>query len=108
MNPNAEPLHLRRLVYTLLITVAAGIVAARIVSVARLSDPGLYRAENHPEDTLHNPWARTRPEPMPTHGDNDRSRWDTVRALVDNGTYAIGDRDPARIGSDNKYGDRGI
>ena len=106
MNPNAEPLNLRRLVYTLLITVAAGIVAARIVSVARLSDPGLYRAENHPEDTLHNPWARTRPEPMPTHGDNDRSRWDTVRALVDNGTYVIGHRD-TEPGS-KKYTDSGI
>jgi hypothetical protein len=29
---------------------------------------------------------------MPTHGDNDRSRWVTVRALVDEGTYAIGRR----------------
>ncbi|MBV9122540.1 MAG: hypothetical protein JO112_04215 [Planctomycetes bacterium] len=38
-------------------------------------------------------WSRTRPEPMPTLGDNDRSRWDTVRALVDQGTYAIGYRD---------------
>jgi hypothetical protein len=45
---------------------------------------------------------------MPTHGDNDRSRWDTVRALVDHGTYAIGSRDPARIGPNNKYGDEGI
>lgn len=42
-----------------------------------------------------------------THADNDRSRWDTVRALVDNGTYAIGhrDTDPA---NPNKYKDRGI
>src|SRR5437870_6016693 len=106
MNPNSEPVAVRRLVYTLLITVAAGVVAARILSVARLSDPGLYRAENHPEDTLHNPWSRTRPEPMPTHGDNDRSRWDTVRALVDNGTYVIGHRD-TEPGS-KKYTDSGI
>jgi hypothetical protein len=41
-----------------------------------------------------------------TQGDNDRSRWDTVRALVDDGTYAIGHRetDPAT----GKYVDRGI
>jgi hypothetical protein len=41
-----------------------------------------------------------------TFGDNDRSRWDTVRALVDNGTYAIGhrDTDPAS----GKFVDRGI
>ncbi len=31
---------------------------------------------------------------MPTFGSNDRSRWATVRALVDNGTYEIGYRDP--------------
>src|SRR5207245_11647290 len=51
-------------------------------------------------------WPRTRPEPVATEGDNDRSRWDTVRALVDNGTYAIGHReiDPGT----GKYVDRGI
>ena len=43
---------------------------------------------------------------MPTFGANDRSRWDTVRALVDHGTYAIGEResDPATGG----YRDTGI
>jgi hypothetical protein len=30
---------------------------------------------------------------MPTFGSNDRSRWATVRALVDEGTYVIGKRD---------------
>jgi hypothetical protein len=49
-------------------------------------------------------WPATRPEPMPTLGDNDRSRWDTVRALVDHGTYAIGHRDL----EDGGYHDRGI
>jgi hypothetical protein len=31
---------------------------------------------------------------MPTFSSNDRSRWATVRALVDQGTYAVGQRDP--------------
>jgi hypothetical protein len=49
--------------YALLITLAVAAVTGRILSV-----PG-------------------------THADNDRSRWDTVRALVEHGTYAIGHRD---------------
>ena len=36
-------------------------------------------------------WA-TRPTPSPTFSSNDRSRWAMVRALVDNGTFAIGRR----------------
>lgn len=38
-------------------------------------------------------WPARRPEPVPTLGVNDRSRWLTVRALVDQGTYAIGRRE---------------
>ena len=34
---------------------------------------------------------------MPTFGSNDRSRWATVRALVDEGTFVIGRRDPSRV-----------
>ena len=33
------------------------------------------------------------PHPMPTFSSNDRSRWATVRALVDQGTWVIGRRD---------------
>src|SRR6516165_10195932 len=81
MNEPVESLPLRRTVYTLLIVVAAAIAAARILSVTRL--------------------------PMATFADNDRSRWDTVRALVDNGTYAIGER-LSEKGPDGKLVDRGI
>ncbi len=72
----------RRLVYALLITVAVGGIAGRILSI--------------------------RSNPAPTFGGNDRSRWATVRALVDEGTYAIGRRDPALVAEKNKYGDIGI
>jgi hypothetical protein len=96
MNTSANSIPLRRLVYTLLITLLVGSVGGRILSVARVYEPYLSRDEADPKDQRGR-WPATRPEPMPTHGDNDRSRWDTVRALVDNGTYAIGhrDRDPA-------------
>jgi hypothetical protein len=42
---------------------------------------------------------------MPTFSSNDRSRWATVRALVDEGTFAIGRRE---YDADGKYRDTGI
>src|SRR5439155_19929769 len=95
----------RRTIYALLITIATGAVAGRIIAVNRVYEPYLYRNEDDPNDQRPL-WPRTRPAPMPTLGDNDRSRWDTVRALVDNGTYAIGHRDvdPAT----GQFVDRGI
>jgi hypothetical protein len=91
MTPAAEALPLRRLVYGLLIVVAVAAVCGRIVGAARVYEPYLFRDPDNPEDPR-GPWPSTRPEPTPTFGDNDRSRWDTVRALVDDGTYAIGER----------------
>jgi hypothetical protein len=81
-----EPANVRKLAYALLIAVAAGSAAGRIVGMERVYEPRLG-------------WPAERPAPVPTHGDNDRSRWDTVRALVDDGTYVIGhrDRSPGRI-----------
>jgi hypothetical protein len=67
---------LRRLVYAILTALAAGYLAGRILSS------------------------------VPTMSDNDSSRWDTVRALVDNGSYAIGQRDIDPVTW--KYQDRGI
>lgn len=104
MNPTAEPLGVRKALYALLITMVAGSVAGRILAVNRLYEPYLFRPENATDDQR-GPWPKTRPEPMPTHGDNDRSRWDTVRALVDDGTYVIGHRE---IEADGKYRDTGI
>ncbi len=96
---------LRRMIYALLITLAVGMVGGRIMAVARVYEPYLFRPEGDTTDNR-SLWPRTRPEPMPTHGDNDRSRWDTVRALVDDSTYVIGRRetDPTT----GKYVDSGI
>jgi hypothetical protein len=91
MKPVPEAVATRRCVYNLIITLAAGLVAGNIASVARLYEPHLFRDPAHP-DELKGKWPATRPEPTPTQGDNDRSRWDTVRALVDDRTYVIGHR----------------
>jgi hypothetical protein len=99
--------HLRGLTYALLITVAAGAAGGRILGIARVYEPYLYRAPDEAGNQLP-PWPAQRPKPMVTLGVNDRSRWDTVRALVDEGTYAIGHRDIASASSGDPYGDRGI
>jgi hypothetical protein len=63
-------LPLRQQLYPLLIALSFAMVTGRILAYATAS---------------------------PTHGDNDRSRWATVRALVDDGTYVIGWRDRGTI-----------
>src|SRR5262245_23154188 len=107
MNTTDAAANLRRWTYTLLIVTAAASAAGRILAVQRLVDPGQFRAEGE-VDEQRGPWPGKRPEPVPTHGANDRSRWDTVRALVDHGTYVIGRRDPSLVTPDNPYGDTGI
>ena len=76
---STDSLPLRRTIYALFITVTASALAGHILAATRS---------------------------VPTLSDNDRSRWDTVRALVDDGTYAIGYRytDPTT----GKFEDRGI
>jgi hypothetical protein len=96
----------RRLVYGLLITVAAAMVAGRILAVTRVYEPRVHRAPDS-ADTSKGSWPAVRPKPMATMGANDRSRWATVRALVEDGTYAIGHRDPNRATPENPYGDYG-
>jgi hypothetical protein len=106
MNP--DPATLRRLVYPLLITVAVASVCGRILSANLVYEPYLSRSEDEPADGKRRLWPKKPPEPMPTYSSNDRSRWATVRALVDQGTYVIGHRDPAKASEQNKYGDSGI
>src|SRR5262245_37088106 len=83
----------RRLVYALLITVAAGQAAGRLLSAERVYEPSLHRAPSGPNEPPRPVWPATRPEPWPTFSSNDRSRWAAVRALVDEGTWVIGWRD---------------
>ncbi len=84
---------LRRMVYGLLIVAAAGMALGRILSAELVSEPSLSRS--WPDDPKHprRAWPQSAPRAMPTFSSNDRSRWAAVRALVDEGTWAIGRRD---------------
>src|SRR5262245_3699999 len=82
---------LRSWVYSLLTVVAVAAVAARICNAELVFEPSLHR---NPEDQYppapQRVWPARRPAPMPTFSSNDRSRWATVRALVDDHTWVIG------------------
>jgi hypothetical protein len=99
---------LRQQIYWLLIAVAAAGAAGRILSTERLYEPSRAVPPGGTADGRYQVWPDKAPRPMPTFGSNDRSRWDTVRALVDDGTFVIGRRDPSRVTSQNLYGDYGI
>src|SRR5262245_20425097 len=89
--PESDP-QLRRQVYGLLITLAAGLTLGRLASTERLHEPSVHRGD---KDARPRPaWPRARPEPSPTFGSNDRSRFALARALVDEGKWVIGRRDP--------------
>jgi hypothetical protein len=89
---NEDRTGLRRHLYALIVVVAAGAATGRILSTENVAGPSLHRPEGASGDTRP-AWPRTRPEPYPTFGSNDRSRWAAVRALVDDGTWAVGHRD---------------
>jgi hypothetical protein len=101
MNP-AEPSLPRRRVYALLIVVAAAGIAGRLGSVSLLPEPELHTSKRGPQDQRRQ-WPAQRPRPMPTFSSNDRSRWATVRALVDGDPetgergYAVGRRDRRNV-----------
>jgi hypothetical protein len=101
-------IELRRLVYTLLIVVAAASAAGRVLSTERVYEPHLAPPPGVENDARYQAWPATAPRVVPTFGSNDRSRWDTVRALVDEGTFAIGYHDPSLISPDNPEGITGI
>lgn len=87
-------------------SVVAPLAAEQPFAALPLLAAGNERWQQLDPDDFPRVWPRTRPEPMPTLGANDRSRWATVRALVDDGTYVIGRReiDPQT----GKYRDTGI
>jgi hypothetical protein len=92
---------LRRSLYSLMLVAATGLMVARIANVEFLYEPSLYKA--YPARK----WPAEAPTPQPTFGSNDRARWATVKAFVENDTYVIGHRVPdAR--AKNGYRDVGI
>jgi hypothetical protein len=99
---SAEATLPRKRVYALLIVVAAASIAGRIGSASLLPEPELHSSKRGPQDQRRQ-WPAQRPRPMPTFSSNDRSRWATVRALVDGDPdtgergYAVGRRDRTAI-----------
>ena len=89
---NTEPNNNRRSVYVLLIVIASATLAGRILSVERVYEPSVSRPANVVNGWLLE-WPDELPPPTPTFSSNDRSRWATARALVDEGHYWIGTRD---------------
>jgi hypothetical protein len=92
------PADLRRVCYLLLGALAVGTAAARVAGTENVHEasrfqppPGGYGKVAEHRNLR--PWPAERPEPTPFFGSNDRSRWATVRALVDHGTYSIGRRE---------------
>jgi hypothetical protein len=102
-----KPNPFARSVATLLIAVAVGTAAGHVLTVERVYEPNLSRAAGE-DSSPYPPWPAKRPRPTPLLRSNDRSRWSTIRALADEGTYVIGHRDPSRAAPDNPYGDSGI
>lgn len=98
----------RRHVYHLLILVTLAIVCARIFSAQIVFEPTLNRDEGDYTTFKPRTWPTKRPDPVPTFGSNDRSRWATAVALVDQGKYVIGRREPKLVTETNKYGNEGI
>src|SRR4029077_13236042 len=109
----SDPVSLRRSIYLLLTSVAVAIATAKVVGVENVVEPSRYAAptgkeygSEHP-DPSQRKWPTTRPEPSPIFGSNDRSRWATVRALVEDGTYVIGKR-ANRDAKEAPFGDTGV
>src|SRR5262245_24226811 len=86
---------LRRWVYLLLILISFGMITGHIIGVEQVLQPRLMKS-----------MPAVKPEPQPTHADNDRSRWATIRALVEENTYVIGVR-AYLADAEDKYVDQG-
>ena len=88
----------RRSVYLILMTVALAISTAKIVGAENVLEPSRYKSPVSKEGTkgygseLDREWPSERPDPTPMFSSNDKSRWATIRCLVDEGTYVIGRR----------------
>jgi hypothetical protein len=99
MNPLSDPTGpLRQTLYLLVGTVAVFVMLAKIVGAENVFEPSRYAPPTAQSFGAARPdrptrtWPTSRPEPAPFLSSNDKSRWATIRALADNGTYIIGKR----------------
>ena len=98
---------------TWLIAVSLAIAVAKVVSAELLYEPSRFTPPDDAGYSRIRPdppryWPPVRPDPTPMFSSNDRSRWATVRALVDDGTYVIGRRHYPDPHDPQRYVDSGI
>jgi hypothetical protein len=109
----SRQLTLVELAYWLIGALAVSLMVAKIVGAENLYEPSRYAAAHPKSYRADDPtqptrtWPSERPEPGLFFSSNDRSRWATIRALVDEGTYQIGQRDNFKATAP-PYQDRGI
>jgi hypothetical protein len=101
------------LLSTVLIATSVAIAAAKVLSAELLYEPSRFTppdasAYSRMTPDPPRPWPAVRPDPTPMFSSNDRSRWATVRALVDEGTYVIGRRHYPDPHNPRHYQDSGI
>ena len=104
---------LRTSIYSLMLVVATGMMVARVANVELLFEPSVHTPKPDPDKPGEflpaRKWPEKVPTPWPTYSSNDRARWATVKALVEEGTFAIGRRvaepDPVKK---TPYRDEGI
>ena len=103
----------RRSVYLLLTAVAVAIAAAKVFGAENVLEPSRYTPSAKGGYSAVPPdppryWPTDRPEPGPLFSSNDKSRWATIRALVDDKTYVIGKREYPDPNDPKHYRDVGI
>jgi hypothetical protein len=103
----------RRSVYLLLTAVAVAIAAAKVVGAENVLEPSRYTPSAKDGYSAVPPdppriWPSERPEPGPMFSSNDKSRFATIRALVDDRTYVIGRRIYTDPNDPKQYKDVGI
>ncbi|QVL32017.1 hypothetical protein KIH39_24805 [Telmatocola sphagniphila] len=91
---------IRKLACRLLMFLVIGCMTARLFAVENVLEPSLIKRYDRN-------FPASNPLPSPTFSANDRARWATVRALVDRGTFVIGER-IEDSGSPTGYRDEGI
>jgi hypothetical protein len=102
-----------RLASAWLIAASMAIAVAKVVSAELLYEPSRFTPPDSEGYSRIRPdppryWPTVRPDPTPMFSSNDRSRWATVRALVDEGTYVIGRRHYPDPNDPQRYVDSGI
>lgn len=102
---------LRRSIYSLMLVATTGVLVARVANVELLYEPSLHTPRPKPDQPGEfypaRKWPATPPPPSPTFSSNDRARWATVKAFVEENTFVIGHRVPDEKAAKG-YRDEGI